>query len=133
MFQRFRFAAQRFLMGRYGNDRLNMVLFVSFFVLSILSSIVAQFSFGAVLWVVIGLRALADLCVVGFLFRFLSRNIAARQAENQWLMRSWRNLTDRKSRYFCCPKCSQTVRVPRGRGKICIRCPRCNEKFVKKS
>lgn len=38
---------------------------------------------------------------------------------------------DREHRYFRCPKCGQTVRVPRGRGKINIRCPRCNERFIK--
>ena len=42
-------------------------------------------------------------------------------------------LKDRQHRYFDCPKCHQMVRVPRGKGKISITCPRCREKFVKKT
>ena len=42
-------------------------------------------------------------------------------------------LKDREHRYFDCPKCRQLVRVPRGKGKIAITCPRCREKFVKKT
>lgn len=36
-------------------------------------------------------------------------------------------------RYFACPKCGQTVRVPKGAGKIRVTCPKCGEKFEKKA
>ena len=36
-------------------------------------------------------------------------------------------------RFFKCPQCRQTVRVPKGRGKICITCPKCKTEFIKKS
>ena len=42
-------------------------------------------------------------------------------------------LTDRDHRYFACPQCGQTVRVPRGKGTIKIRCPKCRTQFEKKS
>ena len=32
-----------------------------------------------------------------------------------------------------CPGCRQVVRVPRGKGKINIRCPKCNRQFIKKT
>lgn len=35
-------------------------------------------------------------------------------------------------KYFLCPNCKQTVRVPRGRGQITITCPKCKQKFDKK-
>ena len=35
--------------------------------------------------------------------------------------------------YFSCPKCRQSVRVPKGKGKIAISCPKCREKFIKKT
>ena len=36
-------------------------------------------------------------------------------------------------RRFECPNCSQTLRVPRGKGKIRIHCPKCGTDFVKKT
>ena len=42
-------------------------------------------------------------------------------------------LKDRQNRYYTCPRCRQTVRVPRGKGKIAITCPRCKERFIKKT
>ena len=40
---------------------------------------------------------------------------------------------DKEHRYFACPKCGQTVRVPKGEGKIRVTCPKCGEKFEKKA
>lgn len=40
---------------------------------------------------------------------------------------------DKEHRYFACPKCGQTVRVPKGAGKIRVTCPKCGEKFEKKA
>ena len=43
----------------------------------------------------------------------------------------WR---DRKvSRYYICKSCHQQIRVPKGKGRIEIRCPKCNERFIKKT
>ena len=42
-------------------------------------------------------------------------------------------LKDREHRYFRCPRCARTVRVPRGRGTIRITCPKCGERFEKKT
>lgn len=36
-------------------------------------------------------------------------------------------------RFFTCPTCKQKVRVPRGKGKIKIHCPRCKNDFIKKT
>ena len=35
--------------------------------------------------------------------------------------------------YYRCPQCRQKLRVPRGRGRIQISCPRCGTQFIKKS
>ena len=42
-------------------------------------------------------------------------------------------IRDKEHRYYDCPRCRQQVRVPRGKGKISITCPKCKEKFVKKT
>ena len=49
-----------------------------------------------------------------------------KQSEKRWAQRS-------TYRFFKCPQCKQTVRVPKGRGKICITCPKCKTEFIKKS
>lgn len=36
-------------------------------------------------------------------------------------------------KYFVCPRCRQKVRVPKGKGKICITCPKCGTEFIKRS
>ena len=41
--------------------------------------------------------------------------------------------SDAEHRIFRCPKCDQRVRVPRGRGKISITCPKCGHEFIKRS
>ncbi len=79
------------------------------------------------------------------LFRIYSKNLVKRQAENAKFLQAtakirafFRGLklrwADRNTyRYFSCPNCHQQVRVPKGRGKIEITCPRCRKTFIKKS
>ena len=67
------------------------------------------------------------------IFRALSRNTYKRYQENRKFLLIFDRLKDRNNRYFDCPKCRQTVRVPRGKGKISITCPRCKEKFIRKT
>jgi uncharacterized paraquat-inducible protein A len=74
-----------------------------------------------------------------------SRNFYKRQAENQWylehtegLRRKFHLMRDqfqqrRDYKFFSCPNCKTTVRVPKGKGTLNITCPRCREKFTRKS
>ena len=118
---------RHFMTGRYGTDRLNMVilciglaasLLSVFFQAAPLNLILFLLSFGMMFWAI---------------FRSLSRNTYKRYQENRKFLQIFGRLKDRQHRYFDCPKCRQMVRVPRGKGKIAITCPRCREKFVKKT
>lgn len=125
---------QRFMVGRYGHDSLNQAMAVTALVLMILGM------FGPRLF-----SWLAMALLVAVYFRMFSRNIPARSQENAkyYYLRTQvqKRLAQYKTRwaqrkyyrYYRCPHCHQQLRVPRGRGKIEITCPKCHTEFVKKS
>ena len=118
---------QRFMMGRYGTDKLNsLLLWIA--VIFVLLSVFLQ---NPVLNLVAVLAAYGLMGVV--IFRSLSRNTYRRHRENRRYLNLVERLKDREHKYFACPKCKQSVRVPKGKGKIAITCPKCREKFVKKT
>ncbi|MBR6825446.1 MAG: hypothetical protein IKM59_02755 [Oscillospiraceae bacterium] len=122
---------RRFMQGRYGSDQLNFALILMVVALSLLNNILYIFLGSDLLY---GFLSVLYGAVVAFVFyRMFSRNIVLRQSENQRWLGFWARLKDRKHRYFRCPHCKQRVRVPRGKGKISIRCPRCGEKFIRKT
>lgn len=132
LYQRFSEALRRFMYGRCGVDQLNMFLLTAVVILSIIS--VLHSCFGGT-GAVVGMFAnfISYLILLWYLFRFFSRNLEKRILENRRFLSWVSRIKDRKNRYYRCPNCKQTVRVPRGRGKVCIKCPKCSEKFIRKS
>lgn len=122
---------RRFMYGRYGSDQLNLAMLIAMVVLSLLNNILFALLNSALLYFLLGL-AVYLLLFFSF-FRMFSRNIERRRAENQKWQSFLTRLRDRNNRYFRCPQCKQRVRVPRNRGKINIRCPKCGEKFIRKT
>ena len=127
LFQKLAMGTRRFMQGRYGTDRLNMAILsvglaaslLSVFIkVPVVSLVCFVLSYGMMIWAIV---------------RSLSRNTYKRYQENRKFLQFFDRLKDRQHRYFDCPKCHQMVRVPRGKGKISITCPRCREKFVKKT
>lgn len=131
-FGRPRVRLQRALIGRNGLDMLARVLY--FLGLSLL----------IVQWFVPrrALYYLGLLLLVYSLFRVFSRNVVARQRENAAFLRATagirsrlrlfgRKWRDRKThRYFRCPQCRKTVRIPKTVGKVKIHCPSCGHSFI---
>ena len=123
------------MMGRYGTDQLSIALLVLYMVLSVATRASNMYVFVLISFIPL------ILCF----YRMLSKNISKRYQENAQFLKFWNpvriwffslinRLKDRKThRYFKCPKCSRTLRVPRGRGKISITCPVCKTEFVKKT
>lgn len=71
-------------------------------------------------------------------FRVFSGNLGKRRAENHHFLSEKNQIkqrwTQRKThRFYRCPKCRTTLRVPKGKGKISITCRNCGEKFIKKT
>ncbi len=125
----------RFMQGRYGMDylgRFTIILGLAAIVLSVFvdSAILSVFAWA---------------CIIYTYFRMFSRNIYKRSAENQaFLAKTYKIrcffsrqkdlMAQQKTHHiYKCPTCRQKIRVPRGKGRIEIRCPKCNTRFIKKS
>lgn len=126
-FQRLGYKFRNFMIGRYGTDKLNMAILCAGLAVCLVSAffhnpqinlLLTAVSYGLMFWA---------------LFRSFSRNTYKRYQENRKFLQFFDRLKDRDHRYYDCPKCRQVVRVPRGKGKIAITCPKCRERFVKKT
>ena len=126
---------RQFMIGRNGTDDLNQILIIDSMVLLLIASIIR-----VNLFTYLG-AALLIFCY----YRTFSRNITKRTEENYTFYTlkdrvdgKFRGLKDQWANrklyhYYRCPKCRQKLRVPRGRGRIQISCPRCGTQFIKKS
>ena len=136
---------RRFMEGRYGADELNRFLTLCGWVLLVAGFVLSAVNSKAVMTVGTVLVSLSWVLLFWSVFRTLSKNTARRAAENYayftyknrvqgFFGRLKQRRRDRKThRYYRCPQCRTTVRVPRGKGKIRITCPKCKHQFVKKS
>ena len=126
-FWRLRRSLGRFMTGRYGTDKLNMVILITGFAISLGARFVPFWQ------ATLAMTILSYGLLIWAMFRMLSRNTYKRYQENRKFRSFWQRLRDREHKYYRCPKCRQQVRVPKGKGKISINCPKCREKFVKKT
>ena len=125
---------RRFMYGRYGNDSLNKFLTTIACVLLI--------PYWVTRWRII--YYLIFVLFITIYYRMLSRQTYKRAAENSRFLTWWApiqrktlgktmQMQDKQHRYFKCPTCRKTLRVPRGKGKISITCPHCKRNFIKKT
>ena len=118
---------RRFMEGRYGSDKLNTSSLVAALVLVLVYTFLPLGLVKTVLWI------LSYVLMFWAIYRMLSRNTYRRYQENRRFLQFVDGIRDREHRYYDCPNCRQRVRVPRGKGKISISCPKCREKFVRKT
>ena len=124
---------RKFMYGRYGVDALSMTLIVVGFILSLFSR---------------GFKLASSIYLILFILAYIrvfSKNINKRYMENQKFLKAVKPITDmvnklkRKTKnkknykYFKCKNCRQKIRVPRGKGKIKVKCPKCGEETIIKS
>jgi len=124
--QRLSQAFRRFMTGRYGTDKLNNLLLGLGLITCLVNLFIRDITVG------LALTTVSYCFMLLALFRCFSRNTYKRYQENRKYLLIVERIRDREHRYFTCPRCRQTVRVPRGKGKIAITCPKCKEKFTKK-
>ena len=117
----------RFMAGRYGNDKLNNAILG----VGVVFCLISLFIRNPLVDMILTVSAFALLFWANF--RTFSRNTYKRYQENRRYLRFMDQLRDKEHRYYTCPRCRQTVRVPKGKGKISITCPKCSERFIKKT
>ena len=136
-FRNLRNAFARFMYGRNGMDQLNRALLYVYLAIWVLQILIAKLE----------IPLLNMLCSVAFyavmflvLFRMFSKNLYKRRAENQkWVNWVWKvknnhagakaRHADKEHKYFTCKACQTICRVPVGKGKIIITCPKCGAKI----
>ena len=128
----------RFMAGRNGIDQLNLFLLGLDLVLLLVASL---FRGSAGLLAYVPVFLLLGLTY----FRMLSRDLLRRREENDKYLRARYRLSanlkfrrekwvQRKDyKFFTCPACKTTLRVPRGHGKLKIVCRKCGNSFIGKS
>lgn len=126
---------QSWMYGRYGQDELSQFLSI----LALIFVIAGMFTSPGVF------AGLAMAMWLTVMFRTYSKNIGKRQREldsylklanpvKNWFHLQKRKWTDRKThRYYKCSQCKGTLRVPKGKGKIKIHCPKCGAEIIKKT
>jgi len=121
--------------GRNGPDYLGVALLLLSIAFSVTHALTRLMPFMYISYIIIGIA----------FFRMLSRNIKRRRAENDMFIRyfwplktkihrAWINLKQRKThKLFKCPSCRNTLRIPRHKGKLQVTCPKCGERFYRKT
>lgn len=129
----------QFMQGRYGFDFFSKCLFVLSAILIFLSSAFRERSISMVFYLI------GWIILVYCGSRVFSKNRQRRYEENQkfmektssirsYLQRINQELSQRRQYHiYRCPGCKQKIRIPRGKGKIEVRCPKCGSTFIKHS
>lgn len=121
----------RFMMGRYGIDRLYYFLMAVCFILIVINIFVSS------IWI-----SLIETLLIGYaIYRVMSKNIYKRQQENEKFTKiadkpkKFLNLQKCKKRdkathvYKKCPSCKSNLRLPKEKGEHTVVCPCCKHRF----
>lgn len=139
MFYKLRCALARFMYGRNGMDQLGLVSMWAILLVDVIAMFLrrrAPMGYAIISWA-------TTLLWIWVLFRMFSKNLPKRRAENQkfmtWFWKAKNDAAGAKARradkdhkYFTC-KCGAICRVPVGKGKVVITCPKCGSQIQGKT
>lgn len=119
----------KMFVGRNGPDQLSLAMMILALILSFVP------------WTYMFIISLALMLLA--IWRMFSKNIDKRRRENFVLLKlvnntkAWyyrinaRRQQSKQYKIFKCPQCGQKLRVPRGKGKVSIKCSKCGNKLLK--
>jgi len=131
-FQKIGNSLARFMYGRNGVDQLGFVTLWAAIILDVVNLFVRnQVAYSI-------LSAVAMVLTIWMVFRMFSKNLSKRRAENAAYMnkvvyplrQALSRSRDKEHKYF---NCRTVCRVPRGKGRIVITCPKCGAEIHGKS
>jgi len=126
---------RKFMTGRYGVDKLSNTLIIISLILFV-TNMFARVEF---------LYTIGLVILFYSYFRILSKNISKRYQENMKFLNATKPIREKANKlkrrvkslkthkYYKCPECNQELRVPKGKGKVNIKCPNCKHKFVRRT
>lgn len=129
----------QFMQGRYGVDQLSNFLIWTGVAMALCTMFIRWQPLMLLSWILI----------IYAYIRIFSKNISKRYSQNEkFLNATWgiRN-SIAKIKYrikygktvtepyhiYKCKKCGQKIRIPKGKGKIMVTCPKCKSQFKKRS
>lgn len=145
----------RFMQGRYGVDELSRFMTGASLVILILEMITRWYVLTLVFWAIFiviyyrmfsrdyGKRQQENQKFLNARYKFKAKwyqtfhkngssynGYSSAGGFEKWK----REMLQRKDFHiYRCPNCSQKIRIPRGKGKIMVRCPKCYTEFMKRS
>jgi len=126
---------KKIMNGRYGGDQLSMVMLVISLLLTFIGRLTNIPIISFIGYVPLGISV----------FRMFSKDLSKRRMENykfsilispvySKFKKTQKKLKDSKThKYIKCPSCNEEMRVPKGKGKIMVTCPKCKTKFEKRT
>ena len=128
---KFAYKIAQFMAGRRGFDQFSRDLSIFALILILIDMFLP--------WKADILSTLGFLVILYSYFRAFSKNLTKRHEENNWYctfignkIRAYFKRDRKNFTYFKCPQCKQSLRAPKGRGKIRVTCSRCHNVFEKK-
>lgn len=118
----------RFMQGRYGVDELGRFMTGASLVVLILELFTRWYFLTLIFWAIF----------IIVYYRMFSRDYGKRQQENQKFLNARYRLNAKwyqmkNYHIYKCPNCKQKIRIPRGKGRIMVKCPKCYTEFQKRS
>ncbi len=126
---------RNFMIGRYGIDSFSKFLMGIALALCVLDIFCNNIFINS--WFII--------IIIYVYYRMFSKNYNKRYQENMKFLQIKNKvlakfhseksiMKQRKTHHiYKCPTCNQKIRIPKGKGRICITCPKCKTEFTKTS